>query len=350
LPFPALRTWLERRIGRGDSADVHRRGPQPGHGGLSLGVVLVFALGLQLATGTLLLLHFVPDPSGAFESVRGLMRDVPYGWLIRLLHAHGGNLLVALAFVHLFHTAFAGAYRDPRELVWLSGCALFVGLLAATLTGYVLPWSQMSYWATTVVTASAEYVPGVGPRLVRLLRGGELVDDATFRRAFAAHVALLPMLLMVGVAVHLALVRRRGLAGPGCSREGERTERPARSPSSPVRGRAAAVVAFLLLLFACVFFAPNLFLPAAHRVPADPFETPLDVKPEWYFLWSYALSRLVPGSVALLLQAAALGLLVALPFLDRRQGRSPRERTWILAVIASSLLALIALSVLGYLA
>jgi len=295
--------------------------------------VLVLALALQIATGTLLLLYFVPDPSGAFESVRTLMRDVPYGWLVRLLHAHGGNLLVAIVFVHLFHTAFAGAYRDPRELVWVSGCALFVLVLGAALTGYVLPWSQMSYWATTVVTASAEYVPFVGRGLARLLRGGEGVGDATFRRAFAAHVALLPLLLLAGVALHLWLVRRLGPASA--------TPRPAAVSRRPVW-----LVGFLIVLFCGVFFAPNVFLPAEHRVPADPFDTPLEVKPEWYFLWSYALSRAVPGGAALLLQGAALASLFALPFLDRGHGRRRAVR----AALALALGSLIALSVIGHLA
>ena len=345
--------WLERRSGFREFLKRHGRGfavPEESGATGSLGAILVFLLPLQLATGILLLLHFVPDPAGAFESVRGLMRDVPYGWLIRLVHAHGANWMVAILFLHLFRTAFQGAYKDPRELVWVSGCVLFVGVLAAALTGYILPWSQLSYWATTVVTASLSYVPGVGPDLVHWVRGGEFVGEATYRRALAAHVGLLPLLLLAGVAVHLALVRRVGLAGRVRRRGDEATS--AMLPFYPriALRHVTAIVAFSIVLTVSVFFLPNLFFPADHLLPADPFETPLHAKPEWYFLWAYQLPRLVPEGIALALEGVALILLFALPFIDRGPDRHPLDRPVITAGIALALAALVTLSVLGYLA
>jgi ubiquinol-cytochrome c reductase cytochrome b subunit len=345
--------WLERRTGvrafvRRHSTDFEV--PEESGAGLSLGAVLAFALLLQLATGMLLLLYFVPDTQGAFESVRSLMRDVPYGWLIRLVHAHSANLMVAVVFVHLFRTAFQGAYKDPRELVWVSGCVLFLLVLGAALTGYILPWSQMSYWATTVITASLEYAPLLGGDLVSFVRGGEFVGDATFRRAFAAHVALIPLLLLAAVGVHLALVRRAGLAGR--ARRSSDTTTSALVPFFPrVAVRyALGIVAFLFVLTALVLYAPNLFLPPDHRVPADPFETPPNVKPEWYFLWAYELPRLMPEALALSLQGVALAALFALPFIDRSRHRHPLDRPLITAGLLVALVLLVGLSVLGYLA
>jgi ubiquinol-cytochrome c reductase cytochrome b subunit len=346
------REWLERRTGLGDRLARARRFevPEERASRLSLGGVLAFALVLQLGTGVLLLLHFVPDPSGAFESVRALMRDVPYGWLVRLFHAHGANLMVALAFVHLFHTAFQGAYKEPRELVWMSGCVLFLLVLGSALTGYILPWSQMSYWATTVVTASLGYLPGIGPSLVEGVRGGELVGAATYRRAFAAHVGLLPLAILGFVALHVALVRRAGLAEKPRRRGDARASR--RVPFHPAISLRYALhgVAFAIALVALVFFAPSLFFPADHLVPADPFETPPNVKPEWYFLWAYQLPRMIPALLALGLQGLAVAALFALPFVDRSPDRHPLDRPWITAGLALALAALVALSVLGYLA
>jgi ubiquinol-cytochrome c reductase cytochrome b subunit len=347
----AWREWIERRTGVRKFVRRHSTGfevPEESGSPLSLGGILVFGLGLQFVTGILLLLYYVPDPSAAFESVRALMRDVPYGWLIRLVHAHGANAMVAIVFVHLFVTAFRGAYKDPRELVWVSGCVLFLLVLGSALTGYILPWSQMSYWATTVVTATMEYVPFVGSDLLRFVRGGEFVGEPTFRRAFAAHVALLPLALLAGVAIHLALVRRAGLAGRA-RRVGDPPE-SRRVPFLPVPALRYArnIVFFVLVLLALVFFAPNLFFPAEHMLPADPFETPPNVKPEWYFLWAYQLPRLVPERLAMMLQGLAVAALFALPFIDRSPARHPLDRPWITGALVLGLLALLTLSVLGY--
>jgi ubiquinol-cytochrome c reductase cytochrome b subunit len=343
--------WLETRTGLAGLLRRHGREfavPEESGTPVSLGAILVFVLLLQVATGVLLLVHFVPDPAAAFESVRGLMREVPYGWLVRLLHAHAANWMVAVLFLHLFRAAFQGAYKQPRELVWVSGCVLFLLVLASALTGYILPWSQMSYWATTVVTASFAYVPFVGADLVYWARGGEFVGDATYRRAFAAHVGLLPLLLLAVVAVHLALVRRAGLA-PRVRRRAD-TATSVRVPFYPriALRQAISIVGFSILLLVSVFFVSDLFFPAAHGVPADPFETPADVKPEWYFLWAYQLPRLMPEGVALLLQGVAIAALFALPFIDSGPDRHPLDRPVITTGLVLALASLVVLSVLGY--
>jgi ubiquinol-cytochrome c reductase cytochrome b subunit len=315
----------------------------------SLGAILVFFFALQIATGILLLFHFVPDPEHAFESVRRIMRDVPFGWLVRLVHAHGANLLVAGIFAHLAATAWSGAYQAPRELHWWTGCGLLLLGLGAALTGYILPWSQLSYWATTIVTSTLGYVPLVGGDLVAFVRGGERVGDATFRRAFAAHVALLPLAMLGLVALHAALARRTGLA-PRPRRGGATPalasgEPPART--APLETAAVVAGAFALLV-GFVVFAPNAFFPPESFAPANPLETPPGVKPEWYFLWLYELPRLFSEEIALVVQGLAVLALFALPLVDRGPRRHFRDRPLVAAAIVAAAAAWLALTVLGH--
>jgi ubiquinol-cytochrome c reductase cytochrome b subunit len=335
-----LRTWLRSRL---PAAPASRRA------WLSLGTILVFFFALQIATGILLLFHFAPDPEHAFDSVRRIMREVPYGWLVRLVHAHGANLLVAGLFAHLVATAWTGAYKAPRELHWWTGCLLLLLGLGAALTGYILPWSQLSYWATTIVTGTLGYAPLVGDDLVAFVRGGERVGSATFRRAFAAHVALLPFAMLGLVALHVALARRTGLA-PRPRRGSDAVAPEAATPArrgAPLEAAAAIAGAFAVLV-GFVVFAPNVFFPPESFAPANPLETPPGVKPEWYFIWLYELPRLFSEEVALGLQGLAILALFALPLLDRGPRRHPRDRPFVAAAIVAGAVAWLVLTVLGY--
>ena len=316
---------------------------------LSFGALLGFLMLVQVATGALLLFHFAPDAELAFESVRRLMRDVPFGWLIRLLHAHGANLIVIVLFAHLLIVTWRGAYQGHRAANWLLGCALLLLVMGASLTGYILPWSQLSYWATTVVTGSLEYLPIGGHELTTFVRGGERVGPATFRRAFATHVALIPLALLALAALHVAWVRRDGLAGR--ARRGEQpTEQEASGiPLFPDFAPRVALVliAGLGILVGLVVFLPGAFFPPESFAPADPLETPLNVKPEWYFLWRYELGRLVPETVALLLQTLAMVALAALPFLDGGPRRHPFDRPLVIGGLLVAFAAWGTLTLLG---
>ena len=335
-----LRAWLRTRLPAVPASRSAWR---------SLGAILVFFFALQILTGILLLFHFAPDPEHAFESVRRIMREVPYGWLVRLVHAHGANLLVAALFAHLVATAWTGAYKAPRELHWWTGCLLLLLGLGAALTGYILPWSQLSYWATTIVTSTLGYVPVLGDDLVAFVRGSERVGTATFRRAFAAHVALLPLAMLGLVALHVALARRTGVA-PRPRRQSAVTapeETEPRRPAAPLEIAAAVTGAFALLV-GFVVFAPNVFFPPQSFAPANPLETPPGVKPEWYFVWLYELPRLLSEEIALGLQGLAILALFALPFLDRGPRRHPRDRPFVSAAIVAAAVAWLVLTVLGY--
>lgn len=341
----ALLEWLDDRFGWRRAGERMSAWRIPAATGVlhTLGGVIGFLLLIQLVSGALLLLHFVPEPDHAFASVRALMREVPFGWFLRLLHAHGANWMMALLFLHLFHTAFTGAYQAPREVMWMSGCALLVLLLATSITGYILPWSQMSYWATTVVTASAGYTPLIGDDLVRWVRGDEWVGDVTFRRAFTAHVVLLPVAVVALLALHVEQLRRHGLAP---AQLGPTSRRTGTLPFFPygVRRYALSIAVFLFFFLAGIFFAPNLFFPPEHFEPANPLVTPPRVRPEWYFLWAYHLPRVVPERISLLIQGVGLLALFGLPFLDDGE---PRRRSFITAGLAAALLVLIVLGVLG---
>ncbi|MEE8580322.1 MAG: cytochrome bc complex cytochrome b subunit [Myxococcota bacterium] len=338
----ALREWVRRRI-------LSARVPARGRAWQSIGFLLLLLFGLQLASGVLLLFHFSPHPDHAFASVTRIMREVPFGWLIRLAHVSAANLMVLLVFLHLFRSAFVGAYKEPRELTWITGCILFLLTLGLALSGYILPWSQLSYWATTVVSSSLEYLPLVGHALLRVLRGGDLVGPATFSRAFASHVVLLPLLLLIVLVVHLALIWRTGLAGPA-QRKGSPPNPSATEPAFP--GFALRVVAtgvgLVMLIVALAVFWPDLFLPEESFQPANPLETPPAVKPAWYLLWAYQLPRMMPEALALLLQGIAVAGLFALPFLDRSPHRHPLDRPLVTLGIGLALLVLILLTVLGY--
>ncbi len=228
------------------------------------------------------------------------------------------------------------------------GCLLFALTLGAALSGYILPWTQISFWATTTVTASLESVPFVGRELMSLVRGGELVGAATLRRTFAAHVTLIPLATVVLIALHLALVQRNGLST--APRRGHATEGDEASvPLYPnfVIKYAILITSSLIVLLMLVFFAPGTFVTPESLVAADPFNTPAQIRPEWYLVWAYELTRLLPARVAFALPAAVLGLLFALPFLDRGAQRHPLDRPWVTGGLILVALALISLTLLG---
>lgn len=180
----------------------------------SLGGLCMFIFGMQLVTGLLLLVYYIPSTEEAFASVQRIMLEIPYGWLIRTSHAAGAHLMVAIVFLHMASVVFMGAYKKPRELTWFTGCGLLFLTLGICFTGYLLPWSQLSYWATTVATKIPEPIPIIGPYLVRLIRGAENINPDTLNRFFALHVAAIPALMLFLVGVHLFLVRVLGISDP----------------------------------------------------------------------------------------------------------------------------------------
>jgi ubiquinol-cytochrome c reductase cytochrome b subunit len=316
----------------------------------SLGFVLLVFVALQIVSGILLLIYYVPSEMHAYESVQRLMHDVPFGWLIRLVHVHGANAMVILLLVHMLSVVVMNSYKPPRELHWVTGCFLLCTTLGLCFTGYLLPWSQLSFWATTVGMNLAGSVPLIGPAMQRYLQGGDVVGPATLGRAFAFHVALLPMLLAALILCHLYLIRHTGIS-----------TRPTVRPAPEKRDRRffpdfvledLAVALGLLSIFSAVlFFAPHLYLPPEAFEKADPFVTPPHVKPEWYFLASYETLRLIPNkTVGIIVQGFAVVAFLFLPFLDRGERRPILRRPLFLGGVCLVVGTLVLLTVLGALA
>lgn len=293
------------------------------------GGITLFLFFIQVITGILLLFYYKPTAAEAFESVRFITTRVEFGWLIRSVHSWSANLMVFSAFIHLFSTFFLKSYRPPRELTWVTGAGLFFIVMALGFTGYLLPWNELSFFATKVGTQIAGSVPVVGSYLRTILRGGEEISDATITRFFAFHVMVLPIAAVGLMGLHLVMVQLQGMSEP-LSVAGNPDKRVMKFfPNFFLRDLVVWLLIFAGLLTLSVMF------PWELGKKADPFApTPLGIKPEWYFLWMFQTLKFIPakilffdGEVFGILGFGAAGFaLVMLPFIDiwsRRGRRNP---------------------------
>ncbi|HEX9780534.1 MAG TPA: cytochrome bc complex cytochrome b subunit [bacterium] len=305
---------------------VHRHTIWYYWGGMTLVLIVI-----QILSGILLLLYYQPSAEHAFESVRFIMTKVEFGWLVRSVHAWAANVAILSAFVHLASTFFLKAYRPPRELTWVSGALLFFLLMGFGFTGYLLPWNTLAYFATKVGTEISAAVPGIGPVIGTMLRGGPEVGAATIRRFYWLHIAILPIALLGLLGAHLAMIQMQGMSRPLSVRD-ERS-----MPFVP-DFLLRDLVAWCVMLGAVLALA--VYLPATLGEQADPFApTPAGIEPEWYFLWMFQTLKLVPSHVfgleGELLAIGGIGIagaaLVLVPWLDRpaRRGRAH----WLMALL-----------------
>jgi ubiquinol-cytochrome c reductase cytochrome b subunit len=254
-----------------------------------------------------------------------------------------------------------GSYKSPRELNWLTGFILFCLIQGISLTGYLAPWSQLSFWATTVATNSAAAIPVVGPYLVEFMRGGKLVGPPTLGRFFAMHVALLPVIIAALIGAHLFLLKRTGISTPPIGAEQSRNPWPVESyryeshpggipffPNYALQDLTSICIYFAVFL-TFIFFAPNLLFTPDAFIPANPFQTPAHIKPEWYFLANYQTLKVFPSELlGLSVQAAAMTFLALLPFIDRSPERNPLKRPVFLACAVGGILLWIGLTFWGH--
>lgn len=311
----------------------------------------------QFITGLWLTMFYTPTTKEAFSSVEFIMREVNYGWLLRYMHSTGASAFFIVIYLHLFRALLYGSYQKPRELVWLLGVLLFFLLLVEAFCGYLLPWGQMSYWGAQVITSVFGTVPVIGKNLVLWLRGDYSVGDATLHRFFALHVLGISLMMIFMVYLHLIALRKVGSNNP----EGIEINTHLNEQGNPKDGIPfhpyyvvkdfLAVLVFLLLFFAVVFYAPEMggyFLEPANFIPANPNSTPDHSAPVWYMAPFYAILRAVPDTLSgVLCMAAALGLLWFLPWLDKSPVRSMRYK----GIWSRFFLALLVISflMLGYL-
>jgi quinol-cytochrome oxidoreductase complex cytochrome b subunit len=207
--------WLDERTGwRGNWTAVFLRKIPKVSWAYTLGSATLFALVLQIVTGILLTLYYVPEPQQAYASVTYISNDLPFGWLIRGIHHWGASAMVLLAILHMLRVIVYGAYKYPREVTWLTGVGLLLITFGFGFTGYLLPWDQRAYWATVVGTRIAAVVPVIGDSIKDLMLGGPEISGLTLSRFFGAHVWVLPSLAILLVAIHLTLVIRIGISAP----------------------------------------------------------------------------------------------------------------------------------------
>jgi len=292
-----------------------------------IGGIVMFLFVVQAVTGILLLLYYRPSADNAYESVEFIMTTVRFGWLIRSIHSWGANVMIFVLFVHMFSTFFMKAYRKPRELTWITGVVLLILSLAFGFSGYLLPWSKLSYFATKVGTEMAAVVPLVGHSLLILLRGGEDVTGATLTRFFGFHVALLPAITMIFLGVHLLLIQAQGMSVPP-SLEVEYKKDPKSIKFFPdflLRDAVGWLVVLGLLGILAALFPWEMGDKADAFAPAPP-----GIKPEWFFVFLFETLKYVPGRIlmfegeVLAIFAIALGVLfwLLVPFFDKRAQRN----------------------------
>jgi len=349
--------WIDERIDLSDVRHFVAEKGVPVHAQkiwYYLGGMTLFLFGVQVFTGILLLLYYRPSSTEAYESVQFIVTQVPFGWLIRNVHSWSANLLIGLAFAHFFSVFFLKSYRKPRELTWVSGVLLLFLMLGFGFSGYLLPWNELSFFATKVGTGIAGAVPVVGHFALRLLRGGDDVTGATLSRFYGIHVAVLPALATALVAVHLLLVQRQGMSVPLSIekklRPGEKLPQMRFFPNYVLRDVLAWYVVIAMLAALAAFY------PWELGVKADPFAVvPPGIRPEWYFLAMFHTLKLVPSHVLGLegerLGVVAFGIvalfLVLVPFLDRRASRGETSRLFTI-LAALGLVYLVTFTIIGH--
>ena len=285
------------------------------------GVLSMLVLVIQILTGVFLVMHYKPDAAQAFASVEYIMRDVPWGWLIRYMHSTGASAFFIVVYMHMFRGLIYGSYRKPRELVWLFGCAIFLALMGEAFMGYLLPWGQMSYWGAQVIVNLFSAIPFIGPDLALLIRGDYVVGDATLNRFFSFHVIAVPLVLLGLVVAHIIALHEVGSNNP----DGVEIKANKDANGIPLDGipfhpyysvhDIMGVIGFLLVFCAILFFAPEFggyFLEYNNFIPADPLKTPLHIAPVWYFTPYYSMLRAITSEmmyalIVCVLAAAYLG-------------------------------------------
>ena len=312
----------------------------------TFGGILTFCLAVQIVTGVVLAMHYIPSDLMAFDSVERIRRDVNYGWLIRSVHAVGASMFFFAVYVHMARGLYYGSYKAPREVLWILGVLLFLLMMATGFLGYTLPWGQMSFWGVTVITnlfsSLDAVIPGLGTKIVTWLWGGFSVSSVTLNRFFSLHY-LLPFVIVGVVILHIWALHVVGQNNPTGLDIKTKSDTVPFTPYATMKDLFGIGV-FALLFAWFVFFSPDYLGHAANYIPANPLVTPPHIVPEWYFLPFYAILRAIPSKLGgVIAMFAAIVILVFIPWLDTSRVRSARYRPifkWFLWFFFFSVLAL----------
>jgi ubiquinol-cytochrome c reductase cytochrome b subunit len=312
-----------------------------------------------------LTMSYVPSGEGAFASVEYIMRDVQFGWLLRYLHTTGASAFFVVVYLHMFRGLMYGSYREPRELLWLIGMAIFIAMMAEGFFGYLLPWGNMSYWAAQVIVSLFGAIPLVGNELMEWIRGDFLISEVTLNRFFALHVVALPLVLVMLVFVHIVALHHVGSNNP----DGVEIKKHKNADGVPLDGipfhpyytighDLPGIVLFLIVFCGIVFYLPEMggyFIERPNFDEANPLKTPDHIAPVWYYTPFYAMLRAATFPLfgldakfwGFVVMAGAIVVPAMLPWLDRSPVKSIRYK----GAISKVMLAIFIVSffILGYL-
>lgn len=354
--FSKLEHWIDERF---DLTPVkqfieHKKVPIHKHTlWYYMGGVTLFLFIVQVITGIMLLMYYKPGEDSAYESVRFIVTEVNFGWLIRNVHSWSANLMIFFAFVHMFSVFFSKAYKKPRELTWVTGFILLVIGMAFGFSGYLLPWNELAFFATKVGTDIAGVIPFIGEEIKLVLRGSEDVTGATLSRFFGIHVAILPAIFTVFLAFHLFFVQRQGMHEPESFKNTSEEKRRYIKffPDFALMDALLWIIVFNIIIFLALFY------PWELGIKADPFApAPEGIKPEWYFMFMFQSLKYLPphllfieGEVFGVLFFGAAGFMwMVLPFLKINDRIEKKYKvTTVIGVFI--VLFIIIMTIIGYL-
>nr|ACI41934.1 cytochrome b [Scotophilus dinganii] len=283
----------------------------------NFGSLLGICLTIQILTGLFLAMHYTSDTMTAFSSVTHICRDVNYGWMLRYIHANGASMFFICLYLHIGRGLYYGSYMYKET--WNIGVILLFTVMATAFMGYVLPWGQMSFWGATVITNLLSAIPYIGTNLVEWIWGGFSVDKATLTRFFAFHF-LLPFVITALVMIHLLFLHETGSNNPtGIPSDADMIPF---HPYHTIKDTLGLLIMITTLL-ALVLFTPDLLGDPDNYMPANPLNTPPHIKPEWYFLFAYAILRSIPNKLGgVLALVMSILVLLIIPFLHTSNQRS----------------------------
>jgi len=341
----SILSWADERLGVGGTLKGLLFKPIKGGAKyiFSLGFVNLFLFVNQMLTGMFMMFYYVPSPDHAYFAVKYIQNEAPFGYMVRGLHYWGATAMVVCVMLHVVRVFVYGAYKKPRELMWLSGAAMFFLVFGFAFTGYLLPWDQKAYWATVVGTNVPGTTPVVGNLIVRLLRGGTDVSAVTLTRFFTIHTMILPWTIAAFMVMHLTILQLVDHAPPWDQNKARKS-----APFYPDQVFKDAVL--MLLVFATIAFMATV-RPGVLEPLADPTDHTYNPRPEWYFFFLFQLLHYTEGRFEIIgtmvLPNLFVLLMLIIPFIDRNPERDPGKRPVAISGLAAALLGYIALTTIA---